>query len=284
MVVRILSKSFLMLFFLSLVVSCMDGNREAKPSSIGQPYKVVLMGDTDSILTDILQTDVPGLPQPEPMFHVLRVKKGKAESLYQTMRNRIWVDVNPHHKNFEVKMKQDVKACPQICIYVKAQTVAQLKNRLDGDKLRTILDQSELKHLAQVIKQNPEKQEVVRKMFGINMKIPFGMDASKNAPNFLWLSNNTNTGMQNLLFLKAKHERGVDEMLRKNIKGETDSMYMVIPKLQERGLWEMKGDAMGGPYVMKRKGNVVIIGFVYAPEMKKRNLMKQLEAVINTIK
>ena len=32
----------------------------------------------------------------------------------------------------------------------------------------------------------------------------------------------------------------------------TAKMYMVIPHLSERGLWEMKGDAMGGPYVMHR--------------------------------
>ena len=89
--------------------------------------------------------------------------------------------------------------------------------------------------------------------------------------------------------------------------GETDSMYMVIPHLSERGLWEMKGDAMGGPYVMhrihrlqsqsakqsqatkqsqaaKQGYNLYIIGFVYAPEMKKKILIKQLEAAISTIK
>lgn len=72
--------------------------------------------------------------------------------------------------------------------------------------------------------------------------------------------------------------------------GETDSMYMVLPVLSERGLWEMKGDAMGGPYVMRRicpgkgKDEIIIIGFVYAPEMKKKILIKQLEAAISTIK
>ena len=77
--------------------------------------------------------------------------------------------------------------------------------------------------------------------------------------------------------------------------GETDSMYMVIPVLSKRGLWEMKGDAMGGPYVMHRIHrqtskaakpgySLYIIGFVYAPEMKKKILIKQLEAAISTIK
>lgn len=77
----------------------------------------------------------------------------------------------------------------------------------------------------------------------------------------------------------------IDSILRTNMPGETDSMYMVIPVLSERGLWEMKGDAMGGPYVMHRiHNNLYIIAFVYAPEMKKKILIKQLEAAISTIK
>ena len=79
-------------------------------------------------------------------------------------------------------------------------------------------------------------------------------------------------------------------MLRTNMPGETDSMYMIIPVLSEKGLWEMKGDAMGGPYAMRRirlrktGDEIIIIGFVYAPEMKKKILIKQLEAAISTIK
>jgi hypothetical protein len=54
----------------------------------------------------------------------------------------------------------------------------------------------------------------------------------------------------------------------------------------------MKNDAMGGPFIMKgvqtRKDQkdykVIVDCFVYAPEMKKRNLMRQLEAVLYTIK
>ena len=98
----------------------------------------------------------------------------------------------------------------------------------------------------------------------------------------------------NAFFVNDKAQ--IDSILRTNMLGETDSMYMVIPVLSERGLWEMKGDAMGGPYVMHRihkstsqaeiqQGyDLYIIGFVYAPEMKKKILIKQLEAAISTIK
>ena len=88
----------------------------------------------------------------------------------------------------------------------------------------------------------------------------------------------------------AQEKQQIDSMLRTNMPGETDSMYMIIPVLSEKGLWEMKGDAMGGPYAMRRirlrktGDEIIIIGFVYAPEMKKKKLIKQLEAAISTIK
>jgi hypothetical protein len=63
----------------------------------------------------------------------------------------------------------------------------------------------------------------------------------------------------------------------------------------QRGLWEMVGDAMGGPYVARtlylptpgkelQAGVFTIFTFVYAPESTKRNKMRQLEAVLYTIK
>jgi len=87
-----------------------------------------------------------------------------------------------------------------------------------------------------------------------------------------------------------QEKQQIDSILRTNMPGETDSMYMIIPVLSEKGLWEMKGDAMGGPYAMRRirlrktGDEIIIIGFVYAPEMKKKILIKQLEAAISTIK
>ena len=334
---------FLAICFVFMLACCKDGKSSRLPESIGQPYEVVLEGDTNHIVTAILQESVPDMPQPEPMFNIIQVRKGKLTSLYQTVRNRVVVDVDKRNRDFEVKISKDVNAAPQVIIRIKAQTVEQLKSRLDGMRLRQILDESELKHLASVIRQNVEKQKEVKRLFGIDMRIPLDMDASKKAKDFVWYSNNTNSGMKNLLVFKINSSEKtpsarenhssrenlsaggnlssketssgteeypsngislsladkvqIDSVLQKNMLGETDEMYMVIPRLGERGLWEMEGDAMGGPYVMKiirrqkngkisgRKNEIiVVIGFVYAPEMKKRNLIKQLEAVLTTIR
>ena len=301
------------LIFLLLTSCGLTGKNRKKPASTGQPYEIVLEGDTDSIVTRILTEDVPALPQPEPLCKLIQVKKGKTKGSYLLVRTRIIVNITD--KDFAVKLNHDENAAPQNIIRINARSVQQLRERLNGEKLRQIVDEAELKHLAEIIsnnpnKQNKEMQEEIKKTFGLDMKIPVSMNASKKAKDFIWISNNASTGMQNLLVMKVKSEERrmknsnafhvndkaqIDSILRTNMPGETDSMYMVIPVLSERGLWEMKGDAMGGPYVMHRIHrqtsqtakpgySLYIIGFVYAPEMKKKILIKQLEAAISTIK
>ena len=301
------------LIFLLLTSCGLTGKNRKKPASTGQPYEIVLEGDTDSIVTRILTEDVPALPQPEPLCKLIQVKKGKTKGSYLLVRTRIIVNITD--KDFTVKLNHDENAAPQNIIRINARSVQQLRERLNGEKLRQLVDEAELKHLAEMIsnnpsKQNKEMQEEVKKTFGLDIKIPVSMNASKKAKNFIWISNNASTGMQNLLVMKVKSEERrmknsnafhvndkaqIDSILRTNMPGETDSMYMVIPVLSERGLWEMKGDAMGGPYVMHRIHrqtsqtakpgySLYIIGFVYAPEMKKKILIKQLEAAISTIK
>ena len=292
------------LIFLLLTSCSLTGKNRKKPASTGQPYEIVLEGDTDSIVTRILTEDVPALPQPEPLCKLIQVKKGKTKGSYLLVRTRIIVNITD--KDFAVKLSHDENATPQNIIRINAHSVQQLRERLNGEKLRQIVDEAELKHLAEIIsnnpsKQNKEMQEEVKKTFGLDMKIPVSMNASKKAKDFIWISNNASTGMQNLLVMKVKSEERrmknsnafhvnvndkaqIDSILRTNMPGETDSMYMTIPVLLERGLWEMKGDAMGGPYVMHRIHNLYVIGFVYAPEMKKKILIKQLEAAISTIK
>ena len=301
------------LIFLLLTSCGLTGKNRKKPASTGQPYEIVLEGDTDSIVTRILTEDVPALPQPEPLCKLIQVKKGKTKGSYLLVRTRIIVNITD--KDFAVKLNHDENAAPQNIIRINARSVQQLQERLNGEKLRQIVDEAELKHLAEMIsnnpsKQNKEMQEEVKKTFGLDMKIPVSMNASKKAKDFIWISNNASTGMQNLLVMRVKSEERrmknsnafhvndkaqIDSILRTNMPGETDNMYMVIPVLSERGLWEMKGDAMGGPYVMHRIHrqtsqtakpgySLYIIGFVYAPEMKKKILIKQLEAAISTIK
>jgi hypothetical protein len=66
---------------------------------------------------------------------------------------------------------------------------------------------------------------------------------------------------------------------------EIDGLF----RAELRGLWEMTTDMMGGPFAMQafvneNTGMVVVAEvFVYAPEMKKRNILRNLESTLYTI-
>ncbi|WP_051530763.1 DUF4837 family protein [Prevotella dentasini] len=92
-----------------------------------------------------------------------------------------------------------------------------------------------------------------------------------------------------------------DSVMQRNIPGERAGMYVstaivereeVRPGLSTtyRGLWEMRNDVMGGPFVAYlptklAKGNrqLVVEAFLFAPGSKKRNLLRRLEAALYTI-
>lgn len=58
---------------------------------------------------------------------------------------------------------------------------------------------------------------------------------------------------------------------------------------ETRGLWQVEGAFMGGPYinyVIEDKINkrwVVLEGFAFAPSVEKRNHMFELEAIIKSV-
>ena len=62
-----------------------------------------------------------------------------------------------------------------------------------------------------------------------------------------------------------------------------------LSAIETRGLWRMKNDFMGGPflnYLIKDPKNdriIMVEGFVYAPKIKKRPLMRQLDIIFGTL-
>ena len=145
------------LLFLFLASCSPGGGRNRKlPKSTGQPYEVVLKGDTDSIVTKILTEEVPALPQPEPLCRLIQVKKGKIHDSYLLVRTRIVVNIPA--AEFSVRLSRNENASPQTVIRISARSLQQLREKLNPEKLRQLVDETELEHLASIISTNPSKQ------------------------------------------------------------------------------------------------------------------------------
>jgi len=274
------------------------------PASSGKPYEVTIVAEDEKqveCVKDILTTAVEGLPQDEPAFDVSFCPTANYADMRLLARNTVVVDINPKtYSKVSMHYRRNQHAAPQIIVTINAPSNTMLSNTMRnntnyGRQLIKLLNAHERNIQKQQLKKrhNTKAEKTIDTMFGIRMLIPADMTASKRSKDFLWLSNNAATGMMNICVMGDEH---TDSMLRANVKGETDLMYMRTVKASirsngemERGLWEMEGDAMGGPFVARtvydslHNRPIKVLGFVYAPETTKRNKMKLLETVLSTI-
>ena len=297
---------------LCLLLGCNEGN-PLQPKSGGHPYEVLLVGDSGGVVMRQLTVDMAGLPQPEPWFDVVVTDSAGFQRNGKTMRNVVRVDVDPSATERTVlRYERNVFAAPQIIVHVLAPSWKALDNEMPalGERLRTLLDGAERSRQMAYLSSHHamEPTATVERKFGAQMWIPVEMKASMQTDSFLWFSNDAAEGMCNICIYRiasadtARFVAARDSVMERNVKGETDRMHMAtapfpLQWLQgndstswvARGLWEMVGDAMGGPFVariMQQPDGTALVAesFVYAPEGKKRNLLRRTEASLFTFK
>ena len=300
-------------FGLAVCILCACESYPLRKPSGGRPFEVLIVGDTDSIIRQVLEADAEGLPQSEPAFDVSTVEPTAFKHPLTMARNIVTLTIDPAAPDVRIRYEKNVYAEPQMIVRITAPTTAALRKYLSrgAEAVRQLLQRAEMNAQIDRLRRqrNVKAERMVNRMFGAEMMIPMDMTSSKRGRNFLWLSNNAARGMQNICIYTVRKGDIValrDSVMRANIPGATDSMYMStlrtsvrISRVTEkgqigrqmtvaRGLWEMKHDAMGGPFVLhgldRPDGRIVVAeAFVYAPEMKKRNLMRLLEASLYTL-
>ncbi len=285
------------------------------PKSGGRPFEVLVVGDRDSLMRKVLSADVEGLPQSEPSFDVSATDSAHFTGALRLARSIVTVNIDPRlyprlYTTTRIRYEKNVYAKPQIMVYVGAPSTHALARGLaaQAPMLRQLLNRFEANAtIAQLShKRNIEAEKTIGKLFGVEMWIPMDMMSSKQGKDFLWLSNNSPTGMQNIVIYRSPKPQSTDHyihlrdsVMRLHIKGETDAMFMRTVKatvtgsltkekgrsiMVHKGLWEMEGDDMGGPFIAHTQGHLTVEAFVFAPGMKKRNLLRRTEAALYTLK
>ena len=322
--------SSLILFVCMMVgiTSCKDG-APIFVNSTGAPYDLVLVMDQaqwkspigDEVF-NVFNADVPGLPQSEPLFKINYTPPKHFDRIMKLVRNIVLVEINPErYSQGKVSFSRDLWAKNQLIVKIQAPDDAAMKALLD-EKKQYIVDlfvNNELKRVEAILKDGYSKAayDTVMDVFGVEFRVPQELNKMKRGENFIWFSNDAGSGRRDLLiysfpftapktftqeYLIAKR----DSVVKVNIPGGPEGSYMVtetlIPPVMKdlnfrgdyaaelRGLWKMKNDVMGGPFVciarLDKSTNQVIVveGFVYAPEKKKRNFVRQLEGALHTLK
>lgn len=289
------------------------GRQSLTPKSGGRPYEVVVVDDEGGAVRSELQQPVEALPQEEPQFDVRAIGTDKYNLAAQTSRSIVVTAIDPELSHTTIRYERDAVAKPQIIVYLTAPSSGQLLHDAPqwGKQLRTLLNRHEtsiaIAHLRD--NRNAEAEKRINETFGVSMNVPADLVACKQAEKFLWFSTNATEGVRCICLYTIQPEGDFaamrDSVMKRNLPGETDSMYMQTRRQELktepsadshghertiwRGLWEMKNDAMGGPFVahavsMKgRRELLVAEAFVYAPETTKRNKMRLTEAALWTL-
>lgn len=303
-----MNKAFYLALSLVLLVCSCNERRGLLPPSGGKLYEVLLVGDSADIVKDALQADMPGLPQSEPQFDVSSIDSAAFGATLRSTREIVVVKTSPRlYATVRIRYDRNVWAEPQTVVTVTAPSMRMVNDSIGriAPTLLRLLNAAEMRKSLTMLRdhRNAKAERLVDSIFHVRMWIPLDMVSSRKSRDFAWFSNGSPSMMSNIVVYKAsRHGDPVaqrDSALARNIKGETDQMHMATvastvamnaDKTAFRGLWEMTGDNMGGPFVCRRvriQGgdsccDVVVEGFVFAPGKGKRNAVRQLEAVLHS--
>ena len=296
------------------------------PQSSGNPYEVMVVAD-DSVyqgyagkaLQNILDKSVLGLPQPEEQFHKSHIELKHFDRVTNLFRNIFKINIDNHYTMAKMHVERDVYSTPQLIITLNSpdQVQASVYITEHAKQIESIFNSEEINRAANdlVDSHNNKFAEAVEKTFGCKFYIPISIKDMKEGKDFIWASDNGLSTIQNIVIYSYPYvsqkmfQRGPyialrDSMMKKNIPGGHPGQWMQTNKefvwtknisvrgaycMEARGLWEMKGDAMGGPFVshsyIDSVNNRVITveGFVYAPDKMKRSMIRRLEAALYTL-
>lgn len=266
---------------------------------------------------------VPFLPQPEPQFNVIRMNHAMYDNLLQTTRNILFVNVDPdRYTCVKIKMAKDVWAKGQAICVINAPAVDSLRDAVSryGEGIVDYFVKAERERMMNYYISNINREALSRtnEMFGYDIAVPTSINRFKKGENFLWMANgNPDEGQYVMIYTEpyVSKQQLTDEAIlnrrdsvtKANIPGSLEGSYMTTERhhlypesrnielngqwaKETRGLWKMNGDCMGGPFVSittidTTTNNIVTVeGFVYAPSKDKRRYLRQMDAMVYSIK
>lgn len=311
---------------LLVALLCSCENSPFFPMSSGRPYEVlVVMNSRDweapvgRALFDVLDTDVPMLPQSERSFRISQAPE--LNRTLQIFRNIIEVDINDR-KYTRCRMKYETNrwAKDQVILKIHAPSNSEFEVFVQENRQRIIDFFTKMEMNRLIVELKKDHSEIIshwaKEIFDCEVLAPKEITSYKKGDGFLWGSSNTASGLENIViysypyegpetFTKAYALAKRDSIMEKNLPGEKPGMFMTADSscvavkpivvhgqyaFEMRGLWIMKNDCMGGPFVsfsrVDQENNRVVVaeGFVYAPEKMKRGLIRRLEGCLYTLK
>lgn len=321
-----LNKTLFSAFFIFSLFSCSNNKELTLVESTGRINHVIIVmknsdwqGKVGDTLRNIIAEPVVGLPQDEPQFTINQVPPETFNSLFQRSRNILFVGYDQDVKN-NYYTNTNIYAEPQITLTILAKNEEELIQNLQDHKedIITTFKNKDLELYQKKVTKNFQQIKSIETFnkLGFSFKIPVSYNKVEDTGDFLWYRNDITKGQLNLIafeipitsesdFTKETILAATDTITKKNIPGQFEGTYMMIepkynpvtktlklsnkPALENRGLWIVKDDYMGGPFIsyaiLDKENNRILVveGFSYSPATKKRDFVFELESIIKTV-
>ncbi len=286
--------------------------------------KPIWEGPTGDSIKSCMAADMPCLPQMEPYFSVSQVSPQLFDNFLKPTRNILYVDINPdRYTQCKVKYLTNVYSQPQAVCHVQCPNEEEFNLLFEENKkqIRSWFVREEISRQGRFYRnyKATDTREAVQHRFGADICVPADYLLVRDSANLVWAVNDGGSLRRDLIIWSYPYTseeqltreallQKRDEVLGNNISASLEGTYMgteykhIPPEwtainvnnrwcAELRGLWKMQGgEAMGGPFVQHTRideiNQRVITAevFVFAPGQKKRNQLRQAEAILYTLK
>ncbi|TVZ56223.1 uncharacterized protein DUF4837 [Lutibacter sp. Hel_I_33_5] len=280
------------------------------------------LGDVGKELRNYLGEPMVGLPQPETQISVSQVQPKGFNSMMRSGRNILVIEESDKN-SFTVKTNVYAKPQTVVYVTAenKDELLAQVK-KYEEEILETFRS-SDIRFLQNYFsekKVDDSKYKTLQKL-NLSLTIPESFKTVDDTGEFLWLrqhllggiargagSNNIlvySYPLENIETISENITAVRDSIGKKYIPGSKEGMHMITEAAytpftydiefaknkayETRGKWEVKNDFMAGPFlnytILDKKNNRVLVfeGFTYAPSVKKREFIFELEAIAKSM-
>ncbi len=274
-------------------------------------------------LRNYLGIEQYGLSQPEPLFDLAFITVNNFSEMFQKHRNILIVTFDKKALSTKVESFTDRWSSPQQIFRITSPSVSEFVTKFPEyvDEIISKYSNAERQRILSVFRPGSKNKvlQEVRKSFNLDITVPKGFYVAKTEPGFMWIRKEVPDYSQGLIIISEPYESQeqfseqsivarTNRDLKQYIPGESEGTYMAItgefiaPQVKQidnfaseytiemRGVWNVEHDFMGGPFVsytfVDPENNQIItmMGYVYHPNKKKRNLLRQLEAIIYSVK
>ena len=281
-------------------------------------------GTLGEVAKGCMGADMPCLPQMEPYFSVTQVSPAMFDDFLKPTRNVLYFDINPdRYTQCKLKYQTDVWSQPQAVCRIQAPSADEVLPFFEQEKenIRAWFVRQEITRQGRFYRnyKATDAREAVQRRFGSDISIPDDYLLVRDSADFVWAVNDGGSLRRDLVIWSYPYTsqdqltreallQKRDEVLGKNVSATLEGTYMGtefkhFPPVFEainvnkrwcaevRGLWKMQGgEAMGGPFVQHTRideiNNRVVTAevYIFAPGQKKRNPLRQAEAILYTLR